>query len=164
MFDIYSCLKPSRTTFHFALLLVSPNSCQRANSWLLISRKGHILSRVIRHLLATWQDSRWRRIFARSFLFKIFPHLCKIPQVKSADGNFLLKERSWESFCHQNTSEKATDSHHQWWSCACVRLEMKLWMTYRFDVTDGRQDIHVDGVKDFWESLGLRTEVMYEDG
>ena len=30
-----------------------------------------------RHLLGTWQDSRWRRIFVRSFLFQIFPHLCK---------------------------------------------------------------------------------------
>ena len=25
-----------------------------------------------RHLLATWQDSRWRRIFAWSFLFQVF--------------------------------------------------------------------------------------------
>ena len=33
----------------------------------------------IRHLLATWQDSRWRRIFAQSFLFQIFPHLFKKP-------------------------------------------------------------------------------------
>ena len=30
-----------------------------------------------RHLLAMWQDSRWQRIFAQSFLFQIFPHLCK---------------------------------------------------------------------------------------
>ena len=30
-----------------------------------------------RHLLATWQDSRWRRKFARSFLFQVFPHLCE---------------------------------------------------------------------------------------
>ena len=27
MFDVHGCLKPSRTTFHSALLFVSPNSC-----------------------------------------------------------------------------------------------------------------------------------------
>ena len=30
-----------------------------------------------RHSLATWQDSRWRRIFAWSFLYQVFPHLCE---------------------------------------------------------------------------------------
>ena len=38
--------------------------------------EGEDLERA-RHLLATWQDSRWRRIFAWSFLFQVFPHLCK---------------------------------------------------------------------------------------
>ena len=102
----------------------------RANSWLLMRGEGHILSRVTRHLFVTWQDSRWQRIFAWSFLFKIFPHLCKIPWAQSADRTFLLKDPSWKSFCHRNTRENATDSQHQSWSCACMRLEIKLWMTY----------------------------------
>ena len=40
MFDVYSCLKPSRTMFYSVLLLVSPNSCYVANSWLPTRGKG----------------------------------------------------------------------------------------------------------------------------
>ena len=38
--------------------------------------------------LAMWQDSSWQRIFARSFLFNIFLHLCKKPKHKWVDGTF----------------------------------------------------------------------------
>ena len=41
-----------------------------------------------RHSLATWQDSRWQRIFARSFLFQVFPHLCKEATRYMSRSNF----------------------------------------------------------------------------
>ena len=41
-----------------------------------------------RHSLFTWQDSRWRRIFARSFLFQVFPHLCKEATRYMSRSNF----------------------------------------------------------------------------
>ena len=39
----------------------------------------------VRHSLATWQDSRWQRIFAWSFLF---PHLCKEATRYMSRSNF----------------------------------------------------------------------------
>ena len=39
-------------------------------------------------LLATWQDTRWRRVLARSFLIQIFLHLCKKPEDYWVDGTF----------------------------------------------------------------------------
>ena len=65
-----------------------------------------------RHSLATWQDSRWQRIFARSFLFQVFPHLCKEATRYMSRSNLFqsLKENSsWKSFCYRNTHENATD-------------------------------------------------------
>ena len=104
-----------------------------------------------RHSLATWQDSRWRRIFARirSYLFssKSF-HICaKKPQDIWVDRTFqsLKENSSWKSFCHQNTHENATD--FQSWSWTYVRLEMN----------------DLSGVI-VWCHWWTWTEVMYKDG
>ena len=59
-----------------------------------------------RHSRAMWQDSRWRRIFAWSFLFQVFPHLCKEADVSRSNffkvwrkilhGNYLSSKYSWK--------------------------------------------------------------------
>ena len=78
-------------------------------------------------ILDKW--SPWGVSTVDLFSIKIFPHLCKIPQVKSVDQTFLLKDpSSWKSFCLWNIRENATDS--QSWSCACnicVWKNIKKW-------------------------------------
>ena len=64
-------------------------------------------------LLATWTRFKMalRRIFSRSFLFQIFPHLFKKPKDKWVDHTFT---RPKALLCHRNTRENATD--FQSWS------------------------------------------------
>ena len=98
----------------------------RANNWLSTRGKGPLVRHVTR--------------------FKVTKNICTILSLQnlstfvqnttslisrsnySTKGSF-LEIISW--FCHRNTRENATISQHQSWSCAWMRLEMKLWMTYR---------------------------------
>ena len=91
-----------------------------------------------RHLLATWQDSRWRIIFARSFLFQIFQHLCKkIPQDKWVDRTFPKPKGKF--FMEIILSLKYSWKRNRF-SIVIVNMWDSKWMTYpelSFDVTDG---------------------------
>ena len=90
-----------------------------------------------RHLLATWQDSRWWRILARSFLFQIFPHLCKEAQDEWVDWTFPKPKGKF-------FVEIILSSKYSWrcnrFSFVIVNMWDSKWMTYpelSFDVNDG---------------------------
>ena len=91
-----------------------------------------------RHLLATWQDSRWRRIFARFFSSRSF-HICaKKPQGKWVDRTF--PEPKGKFFVEIILSSKYSWKRNRF-SIMFVNMWDSKWITYpelSFDVTDGR--------------------------
>ena len=102
-----------------------------------------------RHLLATWQDSRWWRIFARSFLFQVFPHFCaKKPQDIWVDRTFSKSKGKF--FMGINLSLKY--SWKNTWD-----FQSWLWTYMRLEMND------LSGVI-VWCHWWTLTEVMYKDG
>ena len=90
-----------------------------------------------KHLLAMWQDSRWQRIFAQSFLFQIF-HICaKKPQDKWVDLTFPKPKGRF--FVEIIFSSKYSWKRNRF-SIVILNMWDSKWMTYpelSFDVADG---------------------------
>ena len=74
------------SSFSPAVLLLHNQTQSICATPITSSERGDL--KRARHSLATWQDSRWQRIFVWSFLFQVFPYLCKEATRYMSRSNF----------------------------------------------------------------------------
>ena len=126
--------------FSSAVLLLHNRTWSICAMPLTVFERGDLEWTTCRHLLATWQDSRWRRIFAHDLFSSKSFHICaKKPQDKWVDWTFPKPEEKF-------FIEIILSSKYSWkckrFSFVIMNMRDSKWMTYlelSFDVTDGHR-------------------------